>query len=107
MSDLKELKKVIDDFCNERDWNKFHTPENLSKSISIESAELLECFQWSNDFEIEKVKEELADVLNYCIRLGSVLNLDLKEIIIDKIKKNNEKYPVNKCSGKSDKYNKL
>ncbi len=107
MSDLKELKKVIDQFSKDRDWEKYHTPCNLAKSISIEANELLECFQWSEEGNIENVKEELADVMNYCIRLASVLDLDIKEIILEKIEKNNKKYPKDKCFGKSDKYNKL
>lgn len=93
MTDLKELKLIIDEFAKERDWEKYHTPSNLAKSISIESAELLECFQWGDDTNIEAVKEELADVLNYCIRLASVLDLDIKDIVLEKIKKNALKYP--------------
>ncbi len=96
MTDLKELKNIIDEFAKERDWEKYHTPSNLSKSISIEASELLECFQWGDDYNLDNVKEELADVLNYCIRLASVLDLDIKEIILDKIKKNALKYPINK-----------
>ncbi len=107
MTDLKELKNIIDDFAKERDWEKYHTPSNLAKSISIEASELLECFQWSEEGNIEDIKEELADVMNYCIRLASVLDLDIKQIILDKIEKNALKYPSEKCFGKSDKYNKL
>ncbi len=104
---LKELKEIIDNFAKERDWEKYHTPSNLAKSISIESAELLECFQWDDNFNLEDVKDELADVLNYCIRLASVLDLDIKTIILDKIDKNALKYPPSKCFGKSNKYDKL
>ncbi len=107
MNDLKELKDIIDKFAEERDWEKYHTPSNLAKSISIEAAELLECFQWGDESNVDNVKEELADVLNYCIRLASVLDLDIKQIVLDKIEKNALKYPSTKCFGKSDKYNKL
>ena len=108
MSALDELKKEIDNFAEERDCSKFHTPANLAKSISIEASELLECFQWSDeDYSIDEVKEELADVLNYAIRMASILNLDIKTIVIDKMEKNAKKYPVDKAKGKSDKYTKL
>ena len=108
MDTLEELKKEIDAFAEEREWSKFHTPANLAKSISIEANELLECFQWDeSDFNINDVKEELADVLNYCIRMASILNLDISTIVTDKIKKNALKYPVNKAKGISTKYDKL
>lgn len=99
-----EIKKFVDD----RDWNKFHTPENLAKSISIEANELLECFQWDNtNFDLQNVKEELADVINYCIQMAQVLNLDIENIVLEKIEKNSKKYPIDKCKSKSTKYNKL
>lgn len=102
---IKTLEKEIAEFSKERDWDKFHTPANLAKSISIESGELLECFQWNDDdFNIDNVKEELADVLNYSIQLAISLNLDIKTIIEEKMKKNAAKYPVAKCKGKADKY---
>ena len=104
---MKELMKKIDKFNKERDWDQFHTPVNLAKSISIEASELLECFQWSDNFEIDSVKEELADVINYCLQMCIRLNLDPKEIVLDKMKKNALKYPVEKAEGKSTKYNKL
>ncbi|MCR4561922.1 MAG: nucleotide pyrophosphohydrolase [Bacilli bacterium] len=105
---MKELQEKIENFTKERNWDQFHTPVNLAKSISIEAGELLECFQWSNDeFDLQEVKEELSDVLNYCFQLASKLNLDIKEIILDKMKKNAEKYPVDKAFGRADKYNKL
>lgn len=108
MDSLQELKQIIDKFNDERDWNKFHSPANLAKSISIEANELLECFQWNEDnFNIENVKEELADVINYCIQMASILNVDIKEIVLNKLKKTKLKYPVEKCKGISTKYNKL
>lgn len=98
----------IDKFTKDRDWEQFHTPVNLAKSISIEANELLECFQWSNDeFDREAVLEELADVANYCIQMSQVLNVDLLEVINAKIDKNEAKYPVAKAKGKSTKYDKL
>ena len=81
-------------FVAERDWDKFHTPENLAKSISIEAAELLELYQWGQAPAPERVKEELADVLTYCIHLASRLNLDIDEIILSKLEKTRTKYPV-------------
>lgn len=108
MDALKELKCAIDGFARERDWEQFHTPANLAKSIAIESGELLECFQWNEDeFDLAQVKEELADVLNYCMRLASVLDLDVRQIVLDKIEKNRAKYPVEKAKGRSVKYDRL
>ena len=104
---MKELMSKIDKFNKERDWDQFHTPVNLAKSISIEASELLECFQWSDNFDMDSVKEELADVINYCLQMCIRLNLDPKEIVLDKMKKNALKYPVEKAKGKSTKYNKL
>ena len=108
MDDLKELKAEIENFNKERDWDKFHSPENLAKSISIEANELLECFQWdSENYNLEEVKEELADVINYCIQMATVLDLDIKTIVLEKLEKTRKKYPVEKCKGKATKYNKL
>ena len=108
MDSLEELKQKIDQFSEERNWNQFHSPANLAKSISIEASELLECFQWSDEeYDIESVREELADVLNYCIQMASVLNLDIRNIVLDKMKKNAEKYPIDKAKGVSTKYDKL
>ena len=108
MDSLEELKLKIDNFAEERDWTKFHTPANIAKSISIEANELLECFQWSDSkYDIEEVKEELADVINYCIRMASIMNLDPKEIVLAKLERNAIKYPVEKAKGVSTKYDKL
>ena len=108
MDALSEMKCAIDDFARERDWEQFHTPANLAKSIAIESGELLECFQWNEDeFDLAQVKEELADVLNYCMRLASVLDLDVRQIVLDKIEKNRAKYPVEKAKGRSLKFDRL
>lgn len=102
-----EIMKEIEEFTAERDWDQFHTPENLAKSIAIESGELLECFQWSDKYDINDVKGELADVMNYCLLLCSKLHLDPDTILREKMEETAKKYPVEKCKGKSTKYNKL
>ena len=108
MGRLEILKQRIDKFNKDRDWDQFHTHANLSKSISIEANELLECFQWNdNNYDIENVKEELADVMNYCIQMSLVLNIDIIDIINDKMDKTEKKYPIDKSKGISTKYNKL
>ena len=95
----------IHKFINDRDWDQFHSPANLAKSISIEANELLECFQWDdNKYDISKVSEELADVIIYCRNMLDKLDLDEDEIVNKKIDKNEIKYPVDKARGKSDKY---
>ena len=104
----QETIQRIRKFTEDRNWDQFHTPANLAKSISIEASELLECFQWSDiDYDLESVKEELADVLVYCRNLLDKLNLDEDEIINAKMTRNEEKYPVDKSRGRSDKYDKL
>ena len=108
MSKYDELCKRIRKFSKDRDWDQFHTPSNIAKSISIEAGELLECFQWNdNDYNLEDVKEELADVFNYCIQMSQVLDVDLIDIENAKMSKNELKYPINKAKGSSKKYNKL
>ena len=104
---MQELTKKVVEFTKERDWDQFHSPENLAKSISIEAGELLECFQWSNKYDIEEVKEELADVINYCILMANKLGVDVKQIFLDKMEKTAKKYPVEKAKGVSTKYDKL
>lgn len=95
-------------FTEDRDWDQFHTPANLAKSISIEANELLECFQWSDaEFDLEHVKEELADVLVYCRNMLDKLGLDEDAIILAKMDRNEEKYPVSKAKGTSQKYDQL
>ena len=108
MDKLELVKERIDKFNKDRDWDQFHTPANLAKSISIEANELLECFQWSDsNYEIDAVKEELADVMNYCIQMSMVLGVDLIDIINAKMDKTEKKYPVDKAKGVATKYNKL
>jgi NTP pyrophosphatase (non-canonical NTP hydrolase) len=100
------LREVLRDFVAERDWAQFHTPENLAKSISIESAELLECFQWG-DADLSSATEELADVLTYCFLLADRLGLDPDAIVLEKLALTREKYPVEKARGTSEKYDRL
>lgn len=102
----QETIERIRKFTADRDWDQFHTPANLAKSISIEANELLECFQWSDtDYDLEEVKDELADVIVYCIDMLDKLGLDADEIINRKMIKNEAKYPVEKAKGNSTKYN--
>ena len=98
----------IKQFTEDRDWDQFHTPVNLAKIISIEASELLECFQWSDtEFNREHVCEELADVMNYCIQMADKLDVDLDQIINDKIDQNEKKYPVEAAKGNAAKYTEL
>ena len=104
----KETNELIKKFVSDRDWGQFHSPANLAKSISIEANELLECFQWDEqNYNLNDVKEELADVIIYCQDLCNKLNVDPDEIVISKMTKNAAKYPVEKAKGSSKKYNKL
>ena len=104
---MKNIIKEIKQFNEERDWDQFHSPENLAKSISIEAGELLECFQWNNNYDKEEVCEELADVFTYCLMMADKLSVDPKDIILKKLDKTRKKYPVEKAKGVSTKYNKL
>ena len=104
---MGEVQRILK-FSSDRDWDQFHTPANLAKSISIEANELLECFQWDEDhYDREAVSEELADVMVYCIDMLDRLNLDADEIINAKMDKNEAKYPVEKARGVATKYDKL
>lgn len=104
----KETIERIRKFSVDRDWDQFHSPANLAKSISIEANELLECFQWSDDkYDLQNVKEELADVIVYCQDMLDKLGLDADEIVNAKMDQNEAKYPVDKAKGKADKYTKL
>ena len=104
----KDTIERIRKFTEDREWDQFHSPANLAKSIVIEAAELLECFQWSDEeYDLQHVKEELADVMVYCQNLLDKLGLDADEIINMKMTQNEAKYPVDKAKGKSDKYDQL
>ena len=104
----EETMNRIRKFTSDREWEPYHTPENLAKSISIEAGELLECFQWgAESFDAENVKDELADVLVYCLQMAEALELDVDDIIMRKMEKNEKKSPVEKAKGNSVKYDKL
>ncbi len=105
--EIEHVLERLREFVGERDWEQFHTPENLAKSISIEAAELLELFQWSSAVDEDSLKDELADVLTYCILLAEKFDLDPYKLVIEKLEKTREKYPVDKSKGKSDKYDRL
>ena len=109
MNNWKELQKALIVFRDERDWEQFHNPKDLALALSIEAAELNELFLWkrSEEANAEKVKDELADVLAYALLLADKFNLDINEIVLNKIEKNAEKYPVDKSKGTSKKYNEL
>lgn len=109
MESWKELQKALIDFRNERDWEQFHNPKDLALALSIEAAELNELFLWkkAEEADKEKVKEELADVFAYAILLAEKYDLDISEIVAAKIKKNSEKYPVDKSKGTAKKYDEL
>lgn len=94
-------------FNAERDWEQFHTPENLAKSISIEAGELLECFQWSGSLDEAKVVDELADVLTYCYLLADRLGVSPEQAILSKLEITRGKYPVSKARGRSARYDQL
>ena len=95
-------------FTEDRDWDQFHSPANLAKSIAIEAAELLECFQWDEEnYDLEHVMEELADVIVYCQDMLDKLGLNVDEIVNKKMDKNEAKYPVEKARGNAEKYDKL
>ncbi len=95
-------------FTEDRNWDQFHSPANLAKSISIEANELLECFQWDEEnYDLGHVKEELADVLVYCRNMLDKLGLDEDEIVNRKMEQNEKKYPIEKAKGKADKYDQL
>lgn len=106
---MKNIIKRLIEFRDNRNWSQFHTPENLAKSIVIESSELLENYQWGRDEEVDinNVKEEIADIVGYCLLLCEHYGFDLETILNEKIDINEKKYPVDKAYGKADKYNKL
>ncbi len=107
--DYHKINEVISDFVQERNWEKFHTPKNLSMALSVEASELVEIFQWQDEKSfidnkkeiIEKSKEEIADIFYYLVRVCQVLNLDLEEAFFEKIERNKNKYPVEKFKGLS------
>lgn len=109
MENWKRLQDALIAFRNERDWEQFHNPKDLALALSIEAAELNELFLWkkADDANPEKIREELADVFAYAILLAEKYDLDINEIVLDKIKRNGEKYPVDKAKGTATKYTDL
>ncbi len=109
MRESEEIIQALLEFRNERDWAQFHNSKDLALAISIESAELLELFLWkkADEANVEKVKEELADIFSFAFLLAQKYEFDVKEIVLEKIKKNAEKYPINKSKGSPKKYNEL
>ena len=114
--DLNKIQQRLEKFAKDRNWKKFHNPKNLVMALSVEVAELVEIFQWSNSGGVdeikdpetqEKIKEEIADIFNYLLKISSELNLNLEEIVHKKIDKNEKKYPVKKSYGSSKKYTEL
>ena len=104
---MEKVQNEIKLFNEERDWDQFHSPENLAKSIAIEAGELLECFQWNNNYDKSEVCDELADVFSYCFQMADKLGVDPEEIILNKLEKTRKKYPVKKSKGVSTKYDRL
>ena len=109
MKDIDCIIQSLVDFRNERDWEQFHNPKDLALAINIEAGELLELFLWknANDANKDKIKEELADVFAYAFLLAEKYQFDVKDIVLEKIRKNAEKYPVEKAKGTAKKYNEL
>ena len=109
MSDINEIIEKLREFNIERDWDQFHNGKDLAVALSIEASELLEAFLWKQpeDANRDKVKEELADVLNYAFQMADRYGFDIKQIMLEKLQKNAEKYPVDKAKGSAKKYNEL
>ncbi|MFJ7921541.1 nucleotide pyrophosphohydrolase [Lysinibacillus fusiformis] len=112
MSELEQLRKNILQFRDQRNWQQFHNPKDLALSLSLEASELLELFQWKTSEEaveknLDKMKDELADVLIYAILFANEMDMNLIHIINNKLQKNNEKYPIEKFAGKNTKYNEI
>lgn len=113
---LEKINERLKKFSKDRNWEQYHSPKNLAMALSVEVAELVEIFQWSNDGgtkEIndpetrKQIEEEIADIFNYLVKFVDLMDIDLEKISLEKIQKNDEKYPVEKSKGKSEKYNKL
>lgn len=118
MDDIKtvnDLKEIVKKFCEDRDWDQFHDPKELAIGISTEANELLQLFRFKNDEQmkamledkekIKEIKDELADVFYFILRFAQINNMDLSELLIEKMNKNGDKYPIDKVKGKNEKYN--
>ena len=113
---IEKISERLKKFSKDRNWEQYHSPKNLAMALSVEVAELVEIFQWSNDGGTKEIKdpdtrkqieEEIADIFNYLVKFVDLMEIDLEKISLEKIQKNDEKYPVEKSKGKSEKYNKL
>jgi len=109
MKENEEIIQALLKFRNERDWEQFHNPKDLALAINVEAGELLELFLWKSASEanVEKIREELADVFAFAFMLAEKYNFDVKEIVLEKIRRNAEKYPIEKAKGSAKKYNEL
>ena len=109
MNEIKEIQQAISQFSKDRDWDQFHNGKDLALALSIEASELLEIYLWKKpeDVDVDKVKEELADVLNYAFQIATKYDLDVKQIIMEKLEKNAQKYPIEKAKGNAKKYDEL
>lgn len=109
MTDIEEITLKLRQFNQERDWDQFHNGKDLAIALSLEAGELLECFLWKapEDAKTEKIREELADVLNYAFQMADKYGLDIKQIMLEKLERNAQKYPVEKARGSAKKYNEL
>ena len=109
MTDIQEIIQTLIQFRNERDWEQFHNPKDLALAINVEAGELLELYLWKTPEEVnmEKVKEELADVFAFAFLLAEKYKFDVKQIVLEKIKENGKKYPVEKSKGTAKKYNEI
>ena len=106
-NNMEEIKSLLRKFNEDRDWDQFHSPENLAKSVAIEAGELLECFQWGGEYKRSEVADEIADVVMYCIMLADKTSIDIEKEMIRKLDENAKKYPVEKAKGNSKKYTEL
>lgn len=106
---MEKIIELLKEFRDERDWHQFHNPKDLSLALSVEASELLEVFLWKSheDADVNKVKEELADVFAYALLIADAYDFDIEKIVREKIKKNSEKYPIDKSKGSAKKYDEL
>ena len=104
---ITELRDLVEAFVRDRNWESFHNPKDLSMALSVEASELMDLYLWDREPDIERVKEEMADVLIYLLELSSRTGIDLSDAVEKKLEKNDERYPVDKCRGRSEKYDKL
>ena len=104
---IMEIKNKVSSFVRDRDWEQFHNPKDLTMALSVEASELMDLYLWDRDPDIERVKEEMADVFIYLLELSSRTGIDLTDAVFEKLQKNDARYPVDKCRGRSEKYDRL